>query len=167
MTRTRTRTGARPGAPAASGLVALLALLALGAAGCAPAPPDIPLPAVDVASFSAEVQPILERRCASPSCHGRVERPLALYGSGSYRADPTRRFLIEPLTAAELEANARGVASFVLEPRERGAALGRSLVLCKPLALPAGGCGHQGGAQWLAPSDREYRRLQAWLEALP
>ena len=144
-----------------------LLVLALACLGCAPAPPDIPLPAVDVASFASEVQPILERRCGSPACHGRVERPLALYGSGSYRADSTRRFLVEPLSAAELAANARSVAAFVLEPRERGAALASSRVLCKPLALAAGGCGHQGGAQWLSPSEREYRQLLSWLQALP
>ncbi|MCC6995555.1 MAG: hypothetical protein IT370_13175 [Deltaproteobacteria bacterium] len=162
MTRPRAATTGRPG-----GLLTLLTLLALGAAGCAPTPPDLPLPAVDLASFASEVQPILERRCGSPSCHGRVERPLALYGSGSYRADPTRRFLLEPLTPDELAANARSVAVFVLEPRERAAALGESLVLCKPLALAAGGCGHQGGVQWLSPRDREYRQLASWLEALP
>ena len=37
----------------------------------------------------------------------------------------------------------------------------------RPPTLTLGARSFVRGAQWLAPSDREYRRLQAWLEALP
>lgn len=142
-----------------------LMLVALGA--CAVDPPaPVPMPDGDLAVFAAEAQPVLDRACADPGCHGNAERPLALYSPGRRRADPVRTFLDEPLDDAELLANARAVAAFALDPMLDGAPLDECLVLRKPLAVAAGGAGHEGGAVFDGRDDDGYLGLRAFLTTL-
>jgi len=145
---------------------AWLAAIALGA-GCAlDVPPPRPLPAGDLAMFAARAQPVLDRACATAGCHGRAERPLALYSPGNRRLDPARTFLIEPLTAAELLANARAIDAFALEPLRDELPIHDCLVLRKPLAVSAGGAGHEGGELFPSRDDRDYQALYAYLATL-
>ncbi len=150
---------------AALALRALALALALAACAVEPGPPR-GLPEGDLGVFAAEAQPVLDRHCADPGCHGRPERPFAIYSPGRHRADPERRFLAEPLSEAELAANARTVAAFALEPLLAGAPVDDCLVLRKPLALGAGGCGHEGGASFRGTDDRDYRALRSFLVTL-
>jgi hypothetical protein len=142
--------------------VRAVVVAALLAGACVELPPGEPLAELDVATFAAEVQPVLDERCAAPSCHGRPERPLAIYSPRRYRREPARRFLDEPLDADELAANARGVASFGFAIDD---GLEDSLVLRKPLALAAGGARHEGGEIFVARDERDYRTLYRGLAA--
>ncbi len=140
-----------------SGIAAAVAL----AACVVDEPPPAPLAEGDLGVFVAAAQPVLDARCADQTCHGHADRPLALYSPGRRRADPARTFLDEPLTAAEVVANARAVAAFGhgLSSEE----LDDCLVLRKPLALAAGGAGHAGGAQFAGRDERDYQALRAFL----
>jgi hypothetical protein len=139
----------------------------LGLAACAVDPPDaLPLPAGDLAVFATEAQPVLDRSCADGTCHGRADRPFAIYSPGRRRADPARTFLDEPLTDEELAANARSVDALALDPLLDGEPIDACRVLCKPLAVAAGGCGHVGGAIFDGRDDRGYRGVRAYLETL-
>ena len=93
----------------------LVSVLATACAG--PASGSEPLPNGDLARFVEEVQPYLTRDCASGGCHGRAERPYALFAPGQYRRDPARTHLDEPLDAIELDANARRTAAFAIGSR--------------------------------------------------
>jgi hypothetical protein len=133
-------------------------------AGCVEDPGLVSVPRGDVEVFAADVQPVVDARCADPTCHGRPERPLSLYSPGRYRLDPARTFIAEPLTAEELEANARSMAAFAADVAPGGVDL--CLVLRKPLAVEMGGCGHEGGVAWTSRDDREYRAVRSWLGRL-
>ncbi|MCL4222965.1 MAG: hypothetical protein KJZ91_00665 [Myxococcales bacterium] len=161
------RGGTPPGAGRRTGAVAVaVALVALGGACALDAPAAVPLPQGDAQVFAARAQPALDARCAEPSCHGDARRPFAIYSPGRRRADPARLHLIEPLDDDELEANALAVAALALEPLAAGAPLAGCLVLCKPLAVPAGGCGHVVGPVFAAPDERHYQDLRAYLDTL-
>lgn len=134
--------------------------LALGVLACAlEQPPPLALPVGDPAVFAGRAGPVLERRCAEPSCHADASRPFALFAPGRRRADPDRLHLREPLTADEVAANARAVAGLALEPLRTGQAIETMPVLCKPLRVGVGGCGHLTGPLFLGPDDRDYRGL--------
>ncbi len=139
---------------------ALPCLLALLCACEGPPPGSAPLIVGDVAVFEAEVQAHVEERCASGGCHGRAERPLSLYARGGHRLDPARTHLDEPLTAPELEANARRISAFALSRRAHD-----SLVVRKPLAQEAGGLWHGGGDVFLDDHDPGCEVLVRWLDA--
>ncbi len=139
----------------------LLALAAAQLVGCfGPAPGEEPMRVGDLDAFAADVEPYLEARCALGGCHGRPDRALTFYAPGSWRADPSRTWLDEPLSRAELAANAAHLCAFALEgPAES------SLALCTPLALDQGGCGHGGGAIFADRSDLAYRAIARWLDS--
>ena len=141
--------------------------LSLCLAACAPAPPGPqPLPRGDLDTFRASVQPVLDARCADPSCHGRAERPLSLFSPGRRRRDPDVTFTRTPLDDDELAANARVLAAFALEPLLSGEPVDACLVLRKPLAVSRGGASHEGGELFGGTDDRDYQTLRDWLAAL-
>lgn len=110
--------------------------------------------------FALRVEPLLEERCAQGGCHGRPDRPFALFRPGVYRADEARTHLAERLTEAEVEMNALRLAALAQEaPAER------SLALTKPLAVAAGGVHHGGGDVFLSTDDPGYRVMLRWLRA--
>lgn len=107
-----------------------------------------------VESFATDAQPILGPRCANPSCHGNLERPLSLYEVHRHRREPADRYGDRPLTSVELEHNLTRAASFIIDgdrPRD-------VLLLTKPLG------GHAGTAVFAATTDHDYLRLLAWVE---
>ena len=138
-------------------LAAALAALA----GCGGPPPgeDGTLPAPPLERFATDVQPILERRCASPACHGDAARPLALYAPLARRIDPRRTHLAEPCTTEELRANWEATRGFV-DPDDPA----RSPLLAKPLE---DGVVHGGGRVFRDRHEPEVRAILAWLEAAP
>src|SRR5690606_7513463 len=129
-------------------------------------PPPVPLPTGNAEVFASLAQPALDRRCADASCHADADRPFALYSPGRRRADRSRLHLIEPLTAEELAANALAVAALALDPLAAGAPIDACLVLCKPLAVPAGGCGHVVGEVFAGTDERDYQALRTYLGTL-
>ena len=141
----------------AAGVALALAMCA----GCAPAPADdTDVRWLGFDRFVVEVQPILAEACGNPTCHGRPERPLAIFSPGRWRADPDRLYLDEPLTADELEHNYTLSCVFSTEaelPRD-------AMLVRKPLA-GAAGVYHGGGAVFDDTSDRSYRAIVTWLEA--
>lgn len=148
-------------------MIRAAAAIAALVGGCALEPPaPVGLPVGDAAVFAAQAEPVLERRCADASCHADADRAFALYSPGRRRADPERLFLREPLTADELAANARAVAGFALDPLRAGTSLDACLVLCKPLAVAAGGCGHVPGALFVGVDERDYQALRGYLATL-
>ncbi|MBL8621029.1 MAG: hypothetical protein JNK64_06980 [Myxococcales bacterium] len=140
-------------------------LLTIAACAVEP-PPPVALPVGDPAVFAARAEPVLERRCADASCHADADRAFALYSPGRRRADPARQFLHEPLTPDELAANARVVAGLALEPLRAGEPIDACPVLCKPLAIDAGGCGHVPGPLFRGADERDYQGLRAYVATL-
>jgi len=128
-------------------------------AGCGGPPADglSPLPTPDRALFAQEASHILERRCGSSNCHGRVERPFALYAQRQRRQAPIGTFSLEPLGQDELDANYRATLGFLDDDDPR-----RTTLIRKALGIGGTG-GHRGGAVFEAPSDPECRAVLAWL----
>ncbi len=138
--------GSRPGA--------LLALLAL--AGCGlEAQATSPLPAPDRARFDDAAGEILARRCGTSACHGREDRPFALYAQGQRRLPPTGTFAKAPLDPAEEGANYSATLGFLDAPRAL-----ETLLVEKALGL----AGHGGGPVFEHRSDPECQALRAWIE---
>lgn len=142
--------------------VALVLGAALAAAGCDGPPIGGRRIVVGaLGQFTRDVEPQLEERCAQGGCHGRPERPFALYAPGVYRLDTSRTYLDEPLDASEVGANAERVAAFAVGDGP----LDDCMVLRKPLAVSAGGVWHGGGDVFADASDPTYAALRAWLAA--
>jgi len=118
-------------------------------------------PPASYSVFRRDVQPILERRCANPSCHGRPERALELFAPGQHRLDPATLHAAGAIGEEELRLNYWRASCFLLE----GRAPERSIILTKPLAPQAGGSAHGGGAQFEDPAEPEYRALLEWARA--
>lgn len=131
--------------------------IALALAGCGPDNPAAALPALDHDLFARSVEPMMEARCAVPSCHGNPRRPLSLYAPTRHRMDPSRVRLVEPLSPAELAANDRAASAFAYGIT----AATDSLLVTKTL----GGVYHQGGAVWASSADPECQSLLAWLRS--
>lgn len=135
-----------------------IALAALGA--CSPAPAeDTEVRWLDLDRFAGEVQPILAEACGNPTCHGRPERPFAIFSQRQWRADRDRLFFDEPLTEDELVHNYTLSCVFSTEADEPADAM----LIRKPLA-GAAGVYHGGGPVFDGVTDRDYRAILAWLE---
>jgi hypothetical protein len=124
----------------------------------APSDPDV---------LETNVQPYLERACATLDCHGVAGRPLRLYSELGLRADtklrPTPISNTQdplPLTGAELAANRLAFAGVAL-----GSQPDQQLALRKPLAAAIGGIHHVGGVHWKSKTDPGYLCLRGWLIA--
>jgi hypothetical protein len=142
--------------PEVASVLVVAALLPLGCGG--PEHGWVPLRMGPLDDYVVLVAPHVQERCSQGGCHGRPERPLSLYAPGVHRADPDRRYLDEPLSIEEHAENARRLAAFaqVDDPV-------RSVVLCKPLALSAGGCWHGGGDNFVDHTDPAFRAILGWL----
>lgn len=131
-------------------------LVVAGALGCESQqpPPPQPLLAADRALFVAEAGPLLSKGCGDPACHGRGDRPLRLFAVGRYRMITSQQFSPKPLSEAEWDANFNAVLGFVDHPTPR-----HSTLLRKALGQMA----HGGGVVMQAPSDPQFRAVEAWL----
>lgn len=145
---------------ASSTTVLLAVVLGFGCTGPEPGSRSWQLPSIAV--FEAEVQPATLSRCGSGGCHGRAERPLALWVPGTLRRDPARTYLDEPLDDDETRENAARLVAFAdLSPRAT------SLLVCKPLSPEEGGCSHGGGTVFVDRSDSLCRAMERWLDLEP
>ena len=88
--------------------------------------------------FDQEVYPVLLRDCAFHACHGSSERFFQVFGPGRGRLAPETQPL-DPATALELTHSYERARSML-----NTTALRDSLLLRKPLAVSAGGTGHEG-----------------------
>lgn len=142
-------------------MIRAVLVIVLGLVACAePEPAPEPVIWLDATVFEREILPILGERCGNPSCHGRSDRPLAIYSPGRWRADPARVFLPEPLTAEELEHDYAVACVFAAH----GGSVEDAPLLLEPLGAGAG-VYHGGGAVFAGTTDRDYRALAAWIEA--
>lgn len=132
-------------------------------AACIPDPgtlePGNGIPPADYARFVTEVQPILDVRCSSPSCHGNSRRPLELYAVGQHRLALEDLYRDTPLTENELEANFIRACSFMMDAESPQ----RCQLVTKPLQESKGGVGHEGGVLFEDTSDRDYEVLLDWI----
>lgn len=116
----------------------LLALVA-GTCGCADATAELALANPDRAAFDMNVYPILVRDCGFHECHGSSERFFQVFGPGHGRITPELVQPLDPTTAQEMEISYQRALSMI-----DTAAPESSPLLRKPLAVDAGGAGHQG-----------------------
>jgi hypothetical protein len=143
-----------------SGIAA--ALLALGLAACGDDRGPLAIATPDRALFDAEVYPVLLRDCGFHACHGSTERFFQVFGPGRGRLLPTTM----PLDAATAEeiAQTYARASSMIDPK----APDLSLLLRKPLAVEAGGTGHEGTDElgrnvYQSQMDLGYMVLARWV----
>ena len=118
------------------------------------APPHAETSPISRQTFALETGPLLEKRCGDSMCHGRPERPLALYAVGARRLDPATTHLKVPLTEAELDANYTSILGFLDSGNPRATTL---------LQKATGHMGHEGGPVFAAPSDPECAAIIAWI----
>jgi len=124
--------------PKATRSIPIAALVLALSGGCADPGQDVALPSPDREVFDTQVWPVLVRDCGFSTCHGSEERFFRVVGPGHARLDPATP-MSDPVTEAELELSYQRARS-MLNAREPG----NSLLLRKPLAVAAGGAGHEG-----------------------
>lgn len=127
-----------------------------GTSGGALASARLPWPAGDPITFASEVQPVLARRCANPSCHGSG-RTFEVFALGLHRMPPRLAFSTEPMDAAELRHNQRQVEARIVTDAVNAAPL---------LGMTLGGSGgHRFGAVFADRYEPDYLALRAWIAA--
>ena len=99
------------------------------------------VPSADAASFQATAYPVLMRDCAFTECHGAPQRFLQVFGPGRTRLDPQTK-TDEPPTLDELQVSYERTLSVLA--LEGAFGIEDSRLLRKPLAISAGGVGHEG-----------------------
>ena len=158
-------------ASARFGALAVVAFAAL--AGCAMDNPAQPLPQPSFNYFACAVQPVLDRECSFPGCHGNVRRGLQLLSPSRMRIaseyalarintsqDDVDAGIHPPLTGVEVSFNyeqCRGYATQVAPHTPPP-------ILDKPLAMAAGGVYHTvAGDVFKSQDDPGYVAINAWL----
>ncbi len=126
------------------------------AIACAKAPPEPSLEGLDVAYFECNVQPIFDRSCAFPSCHGDPGRPLFVYSTSKTRI-VANELLGEPLTDDELCSNYHRASAFAR-------ADGKSQLITKPSTLDAEHSEFHEGNYLFGPADPETSCLEGWMQ---
>jgi hypothetical protein len=140
----------------------MVVLLAGSLLACGGDAPELIVTQPDFAMFESQVYPVLLRDCSFIACHGSSERFFQVYGPGRARLDPMADPLAE-LTMDELVLTYQRASSMIdaAEPAQ-------SLLLRKPLALSAGGSGHEGVDAWMrnvyaSKQEPGYQALEAWV----
>ena len=127
---------------------------------------ELALATPDRAAFEQDVYPVLLRDCAFHACHGTTERFFQVFGPGRGRLDPP----LMPLDAAS--------PAEVDHSYERARAMidarapAESLLLRKPLAVNAGGSGHEGADDlgrnvYQSKLEPGYGAIARWVQGLP
>ncbi len=124
--------------------------------GCVSSPGE-PLdePTLDRRLFVESVEPVLERRCASPNCHGNDRRRLRVYAPGTHRRAASLVHRSLPLDDDELDANLRSASAFAVGTMRAS----ESLLYAKALGRVA----HLGGNPLGDEAEPEARAILAWL----
>ena len=145
-----------------------LLLLVLAACASTPSTSSLPVAELDLPSYAASVQPVVERRCGSVDCHGTLPRGLRVYGKNSLRlANDAGAVVGSGDTTAE-EARTTYQSILGLEPEKTDAFAAKSprtaadaydlLFLAKPLSLER----HRPGAS-LKKGEPAERCMTSWL----
>jgi hypothetical protein len=140
------------------------ALLALALMGCGEDPGPLQIATPDRALFEAQVYPVLLRDCGFHACHGTTERFFQVLGSGRGRLLPTTMAL-DSATPEEI-AHTYERARSMIDTKSPDL----SLLLRKPLAVEAGGTGHEGTDElgrnvYQTQMDPNYLVLAGWVFA--
>lgn len=140
-----------------------LAFIAVLVCGCAaPVAEPRAVSRADRASFDTQIHALLLRDCGFHACHGSTARFFQVFGPGHGRLDTTTRPL-DDLTPQELELSYTRALSMI-DARDPA----HSELLLKPLAVAAGGQGHEGidglGRNvYESKDDPSFRILSTWV----
>lgn len=143
----------------------LLLLVACADAPATPAPADR-----DYQQFQREVHPVLLRDCGFPECHGAEERFFRVWGPGRTRLPDKAGVLpgaFDVPSVDEISASHSLALSMIDEANPS-----LSELLRKPLAIEAGGAGHQGVDKYgrnvyRTAEDTGYLALARWVFSAP
>lgn len=153
-------------------VIGSLAALAL-AIGCASTPDDGSAPALavtglELASYQALVQPVVERRCGTVDCHGQLPRGLRVYGENSLRLANDAGLTVGNGKTTPDEAQATYASIVGLEPEKTSAFAAKSVrsnddayeltFLSKPIERER----HRGGIA-LRKGEPAEQCLRSWL----
>ena len=146
-------------------LVALL--LALN--GCAEPLQPVKIADRSLNDFTAFVIPVLLRDCGFQACHGSQERFFRVYGPGRTRHDPSTPEVGPEAGLTGFERDYSYQLALGMIDREDPA---RSPLLRKPLAVEAGGSGHEGVDKYgrnvyRTPDDEGYLQIAQWVFSEP
>jgi len=133
---------------------------------------SLDLPALDFGYFVCAVQPILDRECSAPACHGNAARGLQILSSSRMRiaaeyqkarldltSDEIELGIHPALTAMELSFNYEQCRAFA--PSRFGET---SQLLSRPLAVSTGGLYHEKrGDIFPSGDDPRYQTIRLWL----
>lgn len=151
--------------------VALLSVVL--AMGCASTPddgssPSLAVTGLDRASYEALVQPVVERRCGSLDCHGKLPRGLRVYGENSLRLPNDAGLAVGNGKTTPAEAQATYASIVGLEPEKTSAFTAKSprtsdeayalVILSKPLERER----HRGGIS-LRKGEPAEQCIRSWL----
>jgi hypothetical protein len=137
-------------------------VLALAGIACADTSGFAEVPRYSQDEFSVVVLPVLLRDCGFHACHGSQERFFRVYGPGRVRLDPLEEPFAE-LDGFEAEISF-SLAKGMIDPNDPK----QSPLLRKPLAVEAGGSGHEGVDKfgrnvYRTPDDDGFLTLQRWV----
>lgn len=145
---------------------ATLAIALLGSISCADETTELTIGMPDRAQFDAEVYPVLLRDCAFHACHGSTERFLQVFGPGRGRIAPDLK-AVDPAAPIEL-MHSYDRARSMIDTRHPE----QSLILRKPLAVNAGGSGHEGADElgrnvYQTKLEPGYAAIERWVLGAP
>jgi hypothetical protein len=140
----------------------LVAMLVSSLVGCGGDAPELVVAQVDFPAFQSQVYPVLLRDCSFIACHGSSKRFFQVYGPGRARLDPMTNPLDEVTMDELIQTYNRALS--MIDVQDPAA----SLLLRKPLALSAGGTGHEGVDAWMrnvyaSKQELGYVALEAWV----
>ena len=137
-------------------------LLALAGVACADTSGLAAKPDYSLDEFAVVALPVLLRDCGFHACHGSQERFFRVYGPGRVRLNPAD-LPFDDLDGFEAEISFTLTKGMIdpITPKE-------SLLLRKPLAVEAGGSGHEGVDKfgrnvYRTPDDDGFLTLQRWV----
>lgn len=145
----------------------LLAWLVTAAIGCVDESTALTLATPDRVRFDQEVYPVLLRDCGFHACHGSTERFFQVFGPGRGRLDVATTKPLDAATDAErLHSYERARSMLDVKAPES------SLLLRKPLAVAAGGAGHEGADElgrnvYQSKTELGYAALERWVLGIP
>jgi hypothetical protein len=128
---------------------------------------------LDFDLFVCSVQPILEKECSMPACHGNSQRPFQVLASGRMRIQDEYESAKSALTGADVASGKHpkltyGELAFNYYQARAFAQVtqgfSRSQLITRPLALRTGGMAHAPRADvYFDPEDPRIQRVEAWI----
>jgi len=142
-------------------------------AGCQLESPVLEEPKLDFDHFVCSIQPILEKECSMPACHGNSQRPFQVLASGRMRIPQEYKAAKELLNGADISAGKHPKLTYgelaynyyqtrAFAQIRQGFAM--SQLVSRPLSLRAGGMAHAPrGDVFYDQDDARIQRIEAWL----